>query len=127
MKAAIEQMVKEMNEFSNHVYFNISVPDFYKRYEQDHAQRLVDGNISRYVYGVEFGKKNARIFRADYANQSTRSVVWFVNMETGDILKANGWKAASKYVRGHVSNWQDAMSRGSKLGIYGFISCKEGR
>lgn len=120
----IENMIVEMNEFSDHVWFNISIPDFKKRYDEEHAKRIIDSNISRYVYGFEKGRRFSRVFRADYANRETRSVVWFVDNTTGQIFKANGWKAASKYVRGHVDSWKDAMSEGSKSGVWGFISCK---
>ncbi|ADQ52774.1 hypothetical protein CL89_gp055 [Aeromonas phage PX29] len=126
MKAAIEQMIREMNEFSENHYWNILIPDMKKRYDEDHVKCFMKQNLNRNVYGVEYGRKNARVYRADY-NGSSRSVVWFVDLENGNIMKANGWKAASKYVRGNVSDWRSAMSQASAHGIFGFISCREGR
>lgn len=52
---------------------------------------------------VEMGKKNAKIVRT-YNSGSNKSVHTFVNMATGDILKAGSWKApAPNGVRGNIS------------------------
>ncbi|UYD60349.1 hypothetical protein OPFAMLBM_00350 [Aeromonas phage avDM12-TAAL] len=126
MKAAIEQMIKEMNEFGEHQYFDIIIPDMRKRYTEEHVATFLEHNLNRNVYSVEYGKKNARVVRSDW-NGSSRSVVWFVDMTTGDILKANGWKAASKYVRGNVSNWKAAMHPASAQSVFGFIAIRDGR
>lgn len=121
----IETMVAEMNAFSDEVWFNKMIPDFKSRFDEEHVKNLIDSNISRYSYGIDKGRRFSRVFKYDYGRpESGRSVVWFVDMTTGKIYKANGWKAASKYVRGHVDNWRDAMCQASSQGIYGFISCK---
>lgn len=50
---------------------------------------------------VEFGKKYARIIKSDFGS---RSAYCFVDMATGDILKAAGWKAPAKGIRGNIRN-----------------------
>lgn len=50
------------------------------------------------VFSVMRGKKNARIVRTD----SGRSVFCFVELATGDILKADGWDRPAKHKRGTV-------------------------
>jgi hypothetical protein len=49
---------------------------------------------------VERGPKNAR-FVIESGGQ--RSVLLFVELETGNILKAAGWKAPAKGVRGNIA------------------------
>lgn len=121
----IENMVAEMMVFSEDVYFNKVIPDMKSRFDEAHVDSFIKQNLNRNSYSIDKGRKFARIVRHDYGREETTgSVVWFVNMENGNIHKANGWKAASKYVRGHIDNWKDAMSVGSRSGVYGFISCK---
>ena len=125
MMNQIEKMVAEMMVFSEDVYFNKVIPDMKSRFDEAHVDCFLSQNLNRYSYSIQKGRKFARIVRYDFGREETTgSVVWFVNMENGNIHKANGWKAASKYVRGHVSDWKNAMSEGSRRGIYGFISCK---
>jgi hypothetical protein len=60
--------------------------------------------FSKVNVSVEYGKKNARVINTDTYGTS-RSVHTFVNMETGDILKAASWKApAPNGLRGNVFN-----------------------
>lgn len=59
-------------------------------------------DFMKITISAEFGKKNARIVRAD---QSSRSVHTFIDMTNGNILKAAGWKApAPNGVRGNIFN-----------------------
>ena len=52
---------------------------------------------------VEMGRKNAKIVSVSNHGRS-KSVHTFVNMATGDILKAGSWKApAPNGVRGNIS------------------------
>ena len=54
------------------------------------------------VITVDYGKKYARIVKNDQLGTS-RSVHTFVNMLTGDILKAGGWKSPQPNgVRGNI-------------------------
>lgn len=50
---------------------------------------------------VEFGKKYARIVKESFGS---RSAYCFVDMTTGDILKAAGWKVPAKGIRGNIRN-----------------------
>lgn len=124
MKAAIEKMIVEMNEFEEKIFNEKTLPDLKSRFDEDHVNCILENKIGRYGYGVEFNRKYARVFKYDQDNDEYRSVVWFVNMETGHIYKANGWKSPSKYIRGHVSEWKEAMCQASKMGIYGFIAIR---
>lgn len=125
MMNQIEVMVAEMMAFSEEVYFGKVVPSMKARFDEAHVESFVSQNLNRNSYSIDKGRKFARIVRHDFGREETTgSVVWFVNMENGNIHKANGWKAASKYVRGNVSNWKDAMCEASARGIYGFIAIK---
>jgi hypothetical protein len=48
---------------------------------------------------VEYGPKYARIVKNDMG----RSVYCFVEIATGNILKAAGWKSPAKHARGNVN------------------------
>ncbi|ASU00251.1 hypothetical protein [Aeromonas phage AS-zj] len=125
MMNQIEVMVAEMMAFSEEVYFNKVIPDMKERFDEEHVESFVSQNLNRNSYSIMKGRKFARIVRHDFGREDTTgSVVWFVNMENGNIHKANGWASASKYVRGNVSNWKDAMHVGSRSGIYGFIAIR---
>lgn len=125
MMNQIEVMVAEMNAFSEDNWFNRVLPEMRARYDEDHVASFIEHNLNRRSYSYDKGRKFVRIVMHDYGREETTgSVVWFVNLENGNIHKANGWKGASKYVRGHISNWKAAMSVGSSSGVYGFISCK---
>lgn len=59
---------------------------------------------------VEVGPKNIRIVKNE-GNGRTRSVHSFVNRETGDILKAAGWKApAPMGKRGSIFSPDNGLS-----------------
>jgi len=52
---------------------------------------------------VEMGKKNARVVTVSNARGNSKSVHTFVNIATGDILKAGTWKAPqANGVRGNI-------------------------
>lgn len=65
------------------------------------------------VLSIDYGKKYARIVRD---NNTQRSVYFFVDLATGDVLKAAGWKAPAK---GPRSNVYDADFGLSGIGPYG--------
>lgn len=55
------------------------------------------------TFGYTKAKKYARVFRDDGPNQ--RFVVCFVQLNNGDIWKADGWKApALNFVRGNIAS-----------------------
>ena len=53
---------------------------------------------------IEFGRRYAKLISADVRNglESAQSVFCFVDLGTGDILKAATWKAPAKHSRGNV-------------------------
>lgn len=55
------------------------------------------------IYADEGGKKYIRIVREEVGG-SSRSVHCFVEVATGDILKADGWKGPAKGKRGSIYN-----------------------
>lgn len=55
--------------------------------------------FTEYKFSSEAGRKNTRIVREAHGQ---RSVYCFIENETGNILKAAGWKAPAKGVRGNL-------------------------
>ena len=94
--------------------------------EQLEAFRVVAENISQAytranfptlplpVLTIEVGKRYARIVRSE--GTSSRSVHCFVDLESGDILKAASWKVPAKHVR---ANLNDADVGASGVGPHG--------
>lgn len=81
---AIEKYVEEIRDaqtkdWAEHKYDMAKVPEF----------------------GIEVGKKYARITRTSWGQ---KSVHCFVEIKTGDIYKANTWNAPAKIVRGNVNS-----------------------
>ena len=64
------------------------------------------------VLTLERGPKNVRVVRED----GQRSVFCFVNIATGDVLKAAGWKAPAKHARGNIYDADNGVGR---IGPYG--------
>lgn len=76
----------------------VMVAEDYKKFESLTAQ-----GFSRTVT-IEFGRKYAKLISADVRNgvESAQSVYCFVDLGTGDILKAATWRAPAKHARGNV-------------------------
>lgn len=59
---------------------------------------------------VQFGKRYAKIVSNAYGT----SVYCFVEIETGNILKAESWKAPAKHARGNIADknggWKTAVN-----------------
>jgi len=64
---------------------------------------------------LEVGSKNVRVVQ----HTGTASVYCFVNIETGDILKAAGYKAPAKGARGNI--FKPETYNGYKLGSIGWM------
>jgi hypothetical protein len=77
---------------------------------REHYAEL-SAKIPGYFGGVtiEAGKKFAR-FVIETAGQ--RCVLFFVELETGNILKAAGWKAPAKGIRGNVETTKPQAGTG---------------
>lgn len=89
---------------------------------EDHAKE--SGNLKYGEHGtdayfkpvtLEVGSKNVRVVQ----HTGTESVYCFVNIETGDILKAAGYKAPAKGARGNIFN-PETYKR-YKLGSIGWM------
>ena len=79
------------------------------RYEAYRVEMGFESPIHAKVFTYTTGPKYARIIaeRAEKGRISDRYVVCFINMENGDIHKADGWKkpctvGATKGVRGNI-------------------------
>jgi hypothetical protein len=69
------------------------------------------------TFSAERGQKYIRIV----VEKPQRSVFCFVDAQTGDILKAAGWKTPAKGARGHIRNGaKDVTPYGAvyKVGCY---------
>ena len=87
----------------------MTIENYVKELETKNNERLhAQGNdIVRYVFGVEYGKKYARIWHADRTQDGSepkyKSVFCFVD-ENGNIYKPAGWKAPAKGIRATLEN-----------------------
>ena len=59
----------------------------------------------KYKWTRMAGPKNIRIVRTDIDNEMSRSVYCFVRKSDGAILKAAGWNAPAKGVRGSIMDY----------------------
>jgi hypothetical protein len=77
-------------------------------------QKAVDEYEKRFQYAngtkieVDYGRKYAKIVRA--SKSGSRSVHSFIEISTGNILKAANWNAPAKHVRGNVNAPDKGMS-----------------
>ncbi|AXH72695.1 MAG: hypothetical protein [Caudoviricetes sp.] len=68
--------------------------------EKIRAKNANAPGLSEIEFVVQPGKKNVRVVKYVYGQGS----VWcFIEMATGNILKAAGFKAPAKGARGHIS------------------------
>lgn len=70
---------------------------------------------------VLIGTKNIKVVRAEYDKSGVRytaSAHCFIDIETGNILKAASWKVPAKGVRGNIFT-DDNYSIGKGVGEYG--------
>lgn len=56
-------------------------------------------NLSNDVLSIEPGRKYAKVVRESYG---CRHAFCFIDLATGDILKAASWKAPAKHARGNI-------------------------
>ena len=72
-------------------------------------------NVQAPKIELEVAAKYVKVVRVEQGN--SRSVHSFIVKENGDILKAAGWKAPAKHVRGNV--FDDNFSIGAGVNAYG--------
>jgi hypothetical protein len=66
-------------------------------------QSAIDRGMDHYYeVGIDWGRKYARIWKTAGGTAPGRSVLVFVDRDTGDILKSASWKAPAKHPRGNV-------------------------
>jgi hypothetical protein len=97
--------------------FDQALADFIKaiqarddaRAQKDFPNLCVNGQMSKF-YADPNGRKYIRIVREDVKGDH-RSVHCFVDVASGDILKADGWKKPAKHARGSIyaANPMDGM------------------
>lgn len=81
----------------------------------DRAQAMVDqDSLHSFKLVVEMMQKRARIV-ADRGD-CDRSAWAFIDLATGDILKAAGWKRPAKHARGNINTPTDGVEF---VGVYG--------
>ena len=76
-----------------------------------------------YVITSEVGKKNVRIVRRELWPNSEEpqhgSVHCFIDLATGNILKADGWKRPAPQVRGSIFKEDFDIGPGKAVGEFG--------
>ena len=90
------------------IEFANRVQKMMNEYHQKHFPMLPVPQIS-----INWGRKYAKIVRAN----PQRSVYGFVNIETGEVLKAASWKAPAKWARGNINNPDKGMGCCGPYGI----------
>lgn len=87
-----------MNDFQTSLdAFLAAVNEGFNKKNAEMAENFPEGYYK--PVSVEAGSKNLRIV---CTSGGSRSVYCFVSKETGDILKAAGWKAPAKGARGSI-------------------------
>ena len=70
-----------VNDFMNHLNNNMDKPD---------------------GYSYELSTRGSKYFKVEMNTRGSRSVYCFINKRNGEILKAAGWSAPAKGIRGSV-------------------------
>lgn len=89
---------------------DLRLNEFCNRLFDMHTASMVGTNIPDYYapFSIEKGKKYARIVKHAYGS---RSVYCFVDLDTGDVLKAASWKSPAKGKRASI--WNDDCDVGT--------------
>jgi hypothetical protein len=93
IKNSIENFVARLTEESN-----ADLMKWLDKTEADVAEGAYD---PRKVFTISYGRKYAKVITND-ANGSGGSVWGFIDIATGNILKAAGWSKPAKHARGHI-------------------------
>lgn len=81
--------------------------------------------VYSYVISAQVGKKNVKIVRRELwkndedAEPTNGSVHCFIDIETGNILKAAGWSVPAKGIRGTIFANDFDIGVGRAVGEYG--------
>lgn len=96
----------QVEEFVRFIQEEVINPHYAERFEN-----LVPPTIM-----ADPGRRYVRIVRqegVDQRGETRRSVFCFIDTETGDILKAEGWKKPAKHARGSLddrASWAGAVT-----------------
>ena len=94
--------------------FDVALELFVKgcsKISNDHRERHYPNNSPIY-FETMHGKKYIRVVRAD----PHKSVHCFVEISSGDVLKAASWKAPAKHARGNIHDEHGGLG---SMGEYG--------
>ena len=96
-----------------------TIEAFVSEYQAKFAARDAENHpgVGKSVVGYEIGRRYARIF-VRHGDAGGRYALGFVDLTSGDLLKADGWKGPAKGVRGNIHR-TDRMERAN---IYGGIA-----
>ena len=78
------------------------------------SERL--SNLTPPTFEALVGRKNAKIVKVE--NGRAEYVHCFIDLATGDVLKAASWKAPAKHSRGNIFT-DENCSVGVGVGLYG--------
>lgn len=102
-----------------------SAINFFANDLEKFVNETCQSTITDYKIDLEYGKKNVRVVRREYSKRTGEkiggSVHCFINLETGDILKAASYKApAPNGVRGNIFTSPN-MGIGTVVTQYGCV------
>lgn len=66
-----------------------------------------NGKLPDDTITVEYGTKYIKVFRNYHGDEASRSVFCFIEISTGNVLKAASFKAPAKGVRGNIFGTPD--------------------
>jgi len=97
-------MTKFEETLSNYVYY---IQKINNEYYDEHLT-----NLSRPTIVIDKGRKYMKVVVESHGD--SRSVHSFVEVETGNVFKAAGWRAPAKHVRANIYDY-DSIKRGVNM------------
>lgn len=76
---------------------------------EKYIDRLMDQDRARHLYGVDYGRQYAKVWRKDYPGAPERNVVVFVGYD-GTMYRADSWKKRGRIV-GHLDRLREPSTR----------------
>jgi hypothetical protein len=98
------------------------VEEFCKVVEKFCNDRNINSSLYKIVITAQVGQKNVKIVRRESwngAEPTNGSVHCFIDIETGNILKAASWKVPAKGVRGSIFKDDFDVGIGKAVGEFG--------
>ena len=72
-------------------------------------------NVPEVTFSQTAGKRYVKVIRGEVGG-GQRSVHCFVEVVTGDVLKAAGWKAPAKHARGNIFDEHNGLGHMNEYG-----------